>query len=162
MSLATKALSVRQPWAWAIIHAGKPVENRSAASVRHMNFAGVTSIAIHAARGMTREEYEEAAEFMVSIGVICPPARDLLRGGVIGAVDVLGVVSESESPWFFGPRGIVLANPQPCEFIPARGLLGLFDWRRDDGADPPLSSAKWMLADTSRPPLEPQAPQLEL
>jgi len=27
--LPSIALSVRQPWAWAIIHAGKPVENRS-------------------------------------------------------------------------------------------------------------------------------------
>lgn len=30
MILPRKALSVRQPWAWAIIFGGKPIENRSA------------------------------------------------------------------------------------------------------------------------------------
>ena len=29
----TQAFSVRQPWAWAILHAGKDVENRSAAAL---------------------------------------------------------------------------------------------------------------------------------
>ena len=28
MSPPNKALSVRQPWAWAIIHGGKDIENR--------------------------------------------------------------------------------------------------------------------------------------
>lgn len=27
--MIVKALSVRQPWAWAIVHAGKDVENRN-------------------------------------------------------------------------------------------------------------------------------------
>lgn len=29
------ALSVRQPWAWAIIHAGKDIENRTWQAVNH-------------------------------------------------------------------------------------------------------------------------------
>lgn len=29
LDLPELALSVRQPWAWAIIHAGKDIENRS-------------------------------------------------------------------------------------------------------------------------------------
>ncbi|WP_409188395.1 hypothetical protein [Bradyrhizobium sp. RDM4] len=35
------ALSVRQPWAWAIIHGGKDVENRSAPAVRNMGHCKV-------------------------------------------------------------------------------------------------------------------------
>jgi hypothetical protein len=136
------ALSVRQPWAWAIIHAGKPVENRSTGALRHMSLP--RRLAIHASKGMTRAEYESAAEFMASIGVGCPPAADLLRGGIIGHVLVEGVVKESPSPWFFGPRAILLADPRPCDFIPAVGHLGIFEWRpADPSIIPP--PARWML-----------------
>jgi hypothetical protein len=151
------ALSIRQPWAWAIIHAGKDVENRSVASLRHMNFHGVDRIAIHAAKGMTRDEYESAADFMASIFVRVPPARDLLRGGIIGSVALRGVVKESASPWFFGPRGIVLADPQPCDFIPAVGALGLFKWRPADASIVP-PPARWMLPSSAAPISEKELP----
>jgi hypothetical protein len=138
------ALSVRQPWAWGIFN-GKDIENRSIASIKHMSFHMVYRIAIHAAKGMTRAEYESARDFMASIGVTCPPAAELARGGIIGSAKVVGIVKESTSPWFFGPRGIVLADPEPCEFIPARGQLGLFDW---EPAHPSIlpTPAKWMLS----------------
>jgi hypothetical protein len=141
-----KALSVRQPWANAVIYLGKDVENRTQASLRHMNFAGVYRIAIHAAKGMTRDEYDDAAGFMRQvIGVECPPAIELARGGIIGTARVVWIVKESKSPWFFGPGAIVLADPRPCEFIPARGQLGLFNW---EPAPPTIlpTPAKWMLA----------------
>jgi hypothetical protein len=140
-----KALSVRQPWAHAIIFLGKDIENRSHASIRHMDFRGVDRIAIHAAKGMTRDEYEDAADFMASIGVECPKPSDLQRGGIIGSVAVSGLVSASSSKWFMGPNGIVLADPQPCEFIPAVGALGLFEW---EPAPPSIlpAPARWMLA----------------
>jgi len=139
------ALSVRQPWAWAILHGGKTIENRSAASIRHMNFSGVERLAIHAAKGMTRDEYEEAAAFMAELGVPCPPPADLARGGIVGAVAFGGIVTKSGSPWFFGPRGLVLEKPEPCAFIPCRGALGLFEWTAGDPADVP-APAKWMRA----------------
>jgi hypothetical protein len=137
------ALSVRQPWAWAIIHAGKDIENRSWQAVNHgLKTRG--RIAVHAAKGMTRDEYESAASFMASIGVACPAARELARGGIIGSVDVVDVVTQSDSPWFFGPRGLVLAYAEPCELIPAVGALGYFRWYRA-GADILPAPNKWML-----------------
>ncbi|HEY8066561.1 MAG TPA: hypothetical protein VIF40_17830 [Methylosinus sp.] len=139
-----KALSVRQPWAWAIFN-GKDVENRSQASLRYMNFAGVERIAIHAAKGMTQDEYDDAASFMRGIGVACPPAIGLARAGIIGTARVVGIARESKSPWFFGPRAIVLADPEPCEFIPVVGQLGLFDWTPAGPAIVP-PAARWMLA----------------
>jgi hypothetical protein len=156
-----KALSVRQPWAWAIIWGGKPVENRTAAALRHMNFDGVDRLAIHASKGMTRDEYEEGAEFMASIGVACPPARELLRGGVIGTVKFDGITRNAVSRWFFGPRAIVVRDPQPCDFIPARGALGLFDWTpaAADCVPPP---AKWMLAEPPARRLPEPEPELPL
>ena len=137
------ALSVRQPWAWAIIHAGKDIENRSWHSVDKGNLRR-GRIAIHAAKGLTQAEYASAVDFMRDIGVICPPAADLMRGGIIGAVDVVDIVKESGSKWFMGPRGLVLCNPRACAFVPATGQLGYFSWTP---ADPPSPAepAKWML-----------------
>lgn len=149
-----KALSVRQPWAWAIIHGGKPVENRSQGAVRHMNFSGIGRLGIHASKGMTRAEYEDARDFMESIGVACPAAADLLRGGLIGTVAVLSVVGTHPSPWFFGPRGILLEDPRACEFEGGPGALGLFEWRRAVGKGPE-QPARWMLPNAA-PPREPE------
>lgn len=148
-SLPKLALSVRQPWAWAIIHAGKDIENRSWQAVNH-GLRQRGRIAIHAAKGMTRDEYDDASGFMRQmLGIECPAAADLLRGGIIGSVEVVNVVSGSESPWFFGPRGLVLRNPEACAFIPAVGALGYFVWQRADASVVP-PPAKWMLPDAEK------------
>ncbi len=137
------ALSVRQPWAWAIIHGGKDIENRSWQAV-NQGLKRRGRVCIHASRGMIRAEYDEAAEFMAELGVQCPRAIDLLRGGIIGSVDVIDVVKQHESKWFFGPRGLVLANPEPSRFIPCTGQLGYFDWKEEVALAPP-EPAKWMV-----------------
>jgi hypothetical protein len=156
------ALSVRQPWAWAIVCAGKDIENRSWQAVNHgLRQRGV--VCIHAAKGMTRDEYESARDFMATLGVTCPPPADLRRGGIIGCVEVVDVVSESESPWFFGPRGLVLRNAEIWTFIPAVGALGYFEWRRADAeVEPP--PARWMLPEQPRPtaPITETAPPADL
>lgn len=142
MTVPVKALSVRQPWAWAILFAGKDIENRSWQAVnRGLHFRG--SIAVHAAKGMTRREYEVARDFMASIGVECPLPCDLWRGVVIGTVEVVDVVRESASPWFTGPRGLVLRDPKPSLPTPVSGALGFFNWqeRRMDNFTKP---AVWM------------------
>lgn len=143
MILPELALAVRQPWAWAIIHAGKPLENRSAKAVSFMvPLCGRR--AIHASKVMTKREYEEARDFMRTLGVECPAPADLLRGGIIGTVEVTGLVSKSDSPWFFGPRALVLGDPQPCEFVSVVGALGYFKWKRADASAVPAPS-RWML-----------------
>lgn len=147
--LRLKALSVRQPWAWAIIHAGKDVENRSWQAVNHgLHVRG--RICIHAAKGMTRDEYEEAREFIDGLGYHTPEPYALHRGGVIGEVDVVDVVSQSDSLWFFGPRGLVLRNPRSMQFVPAQGRLGYFDWVPADMSIVPKPAA-WMLPKSLQP-----------
>jgi hypothetical protein len=47
-------------------------------------------------------------------------------GGVIGSVFVLDIVSAHTSPWFQGPAALVLADPIPEPFRPAKGQVGLF------------------------------------
>jgi hypothetical protein len=138
------AISVRQPWAWAIVHGGKDIENRSPAAVRNMGHPIRGRFAVHASKGMTRDEYISASDFMQRIGVACPPAGELLRGGIIGSVEVVEIVSSSISPWFSGPRGLVLRDAWPCALIPAVGALGIFSWQEADPSIVP-APARWML-----------------
>lgn len=147
----TVALSVRQPWAWALIYGGKDVENRSEAAVRHgMRGTVGKRIAIHAAKGMTRDEFESARDFMSSIGVCCPAAGDLLRGGIIGSMFLASVVSEHTSKWFFGPKGLCLIHPEETAFIGATGELGMFNW--SPNFCEPDRPAKWMTPQPELPP----------
>lgn len=125
------ALSIRQPWAWAILHAGKDIENRTWAT----SFRG--PVAIHAAKGMTAEEVTEFSEFLgdLRLGGVVPSSvkgphyGSLPRGGIIGVAEITGCVNRSGSPWFFGPWGFTIANARPVDFIPCRGALGFFEWQ---------------------------------
>ena len=130
------AISIRQPWAWAIIHAGKDIENRTWST----SFRG--PVCIHAAKGMTRDEYDHANRHIQSVlgpvgqawldrwlGVTAAPSR-LDRGGIVGVAEITGCVNRSASPWFFGPWGFVIANARPVAFIPCKGALGFFGWRQ--------------------------------
>jgi hypothetical protein len=92
---------------------------------------------------MTQAEYWGAAEDINSIRFrACPAPHELVRGAIIGVVDVVEIVSASASPWFFGPRGLVLRNTEPCEPIPCSGALGYFQWKQSGAIEAPL---KWML-----------------
>ncbi|MGL5166650.1 MAG: hypothetical protein ACRC9K_12260 [Afipia sp.] len=162
----TLAISVRQPWAWAIICADKPVENRSHGAVRHM-MPLLGPRAVHAAKGMTRAEYEEGRDFMRSLGIECPAPSELLRGGIIGRVDVIdcGLSGpKTETPWFHGPRALVLANAAPCDFIPSVGERGYFAWTPADASIVP-PPAKWMVPSTvieAAAKARAKSPQLDL
>jgi hypothetical protein len=152
--LPSRALSVRQPWAWAIIHAGKDIENRGHVAIWKGGMSR-KRIAIHASKGMTRDEYVDAYDFMRSLGVLCPPASALVRGAVIGSVDVVDIVTKSNSPWFFGPRGLVLRDAAPCEPRACSGALGYFEWIESGAIEQPL---KWMLPKSDvQHPVEAQA-----
>lgn len=147
MEIPQLALSVRQPWAWAIIFAGKDIENRTWQAVNH-GLKRRGRVAIHASKGMGKEEYEDARDFIndnmrrIASDLRCPEAKDLVRGGIIGSVDVVDVVSDSQSDWFMGPRGLVLRDPVPCDFIPSVGALGYFEWKRDDSVT--VETPRWM------------------
>ena len=132
--LPVKAISIRQPWAWAIINAGKDIENRSWPT----KFRG--PVCIHASKGMTGREWDDAMDFIdrtfpvpiaSEIGRRTSAFRsnEAKRGGIIGTAEIVDCVDASDSPWFFGRYGFVLRNVKPASFIPVKGLLGFFDWR---------------------------------
>ena len=128
MDTQMKAISVRQPWAWLIVHAGKDIENR----VWPTHYRG--RVLVHAAASMTYAEYREVFLFLASSDlkhIELPSFEDLARGGVIGSVDIVDCVEASDSPWFFGPYGFKLANPIPLPYAPYRGQLRFFDIPED-------------------------------
>lgn len=119
-----KALSIRQPWAWLIIHGGKDIENRT----WHTKLRG--RFLVHASQGMTRDEWRAASRFCDENGLSLPPLysdADLQRGGIIGSVELVDSVDTSESPWYMGEKGFVLRDPRPLPFVPLKGRLGFFD-----------------------------------
>lgn len=132
-----KALSVRQPWAWAILN-GKPVENRDWPEhygprvwlERELKRLGRIRVLLHAAKGCTKAEFGDACEFMfVACGVdSVPELSELPRGAIVGAIDIVAVVESHPSPYFVGPIGLVLENVKASPVVvPCVGSLGFFD-----------------------------------
>lgn len=125
-----KALSIRQPWAWLILNAGKDIENRSWAT----SFRG--RVLIHASQGMTRREYDDAMNWVV-LNARLPltfhePAFDeLQRGGIVGEMEIVGCVNgndpASDSPWFMGEWGFLIRKARPLPFRPCKGALKFFE-----------------------------------
>lgn len=121
-----KALSIRQPWAWLIVHGGKDIENRS----WHTKFRG--RFLVHAAKGMTSEEYCDGLEFAIRAGDIrllrdFPTSQEMQRGGIVGSVELVDSIDTSESPWYMGEKAFVLRDPKPLPFTPLKGQLNFFD-----------------------------------
>lgn len=118
------ALSIRQPWAWMILHAGKDIENRDWPT------AFVGRCLLHAGLTMTRAEYAAGRDVLRAIHgpkFDLPPADELRRGGIVGSVVIRDCVLNSNSPWFAGPFGFQLVEPWPCPFTPLKGRLQFFN-----------------------------------
>jgi hypothetical protein len=113
-----KCISIRQPWAWAILHAGKDIENRSW-TTKHRG-----PLLIHAGLKIDPAGYDLLKE----LGYDPPDPRSLQRGGIVGRVDLAEVTEHSQSPWAFPDcYHWQLTNPKPTAFTPVRGQLGLWD-----------------------------------
>lgn len=121
-------LSIKQPWAWLILHGGKDVENRTWPT----EFRG--KFAIHASKGCTIAEYEEALYFAHSINptLYIPDRRELSKGCIVGTA----ILKECHPPehnihasdWAIaGCYGFHLTNPTPLKRpLPCKGQLGFF------------------------------------
>jgi hypothetical protein len=138
-----KALTVRQPWATLIVRGIKRVETRS----WHYSWADQwpMPLAIHAAKGFSRDE-REFAEYLVRSGVL--GTVDLPRGAIVGTVQFDGWCWSSPpriaelapsalelelGDW--SPGRILWQLSEPVEFdtpIPRRGELGIFNWLSPD------------------------------
>jgi hypothetical protein len=105
-----RAISIRQPWAYAVLHLGKDVENRS----RETHYRG--RILIQAG---LRVERDEALKLKLD-------PDELPTGAIVGSVDIVDCVRNSKSKWAIrGQWHWVLENPRHlAKPIPFKGALG--------------------------------------
>jgi len=113
-----RVLSVQQPWAWAIVHGPKRVENRTWGT----EYRG--PLLIHAGRSRDR---------LGDYGTGEPAERRLAFGAVIGVCELVDCVPYDELPgklrtsrFAEGPWCWVLADVRPLAPIPMKGRMGLF------------------------------------
>lgn len=130
------ALSVRQPWCWAIFFAEKDIENRTWAT----DYRG--PLWIHASKTYDHEGAEWLAR---KFGERIPGPDDLPLGAIVGRVDLVDCsqslpVDENgeENSWAIpGQFFWKLAEAFPCTPIPYKGQLGLFKFEIDAPQPPP-------------------------
>jgi hypothetical protein len=140
-----RVLTIRQPWAHAIIQLGKDVENRS----WRANYKG--RLLIHAAARQERDPGALLAEHMSRL-----PSQEVLdrlpTGAIVGVADVCDYVRDSDIKWASkGEWHWLLRDARPINPVPRGGQLGLWtppaslmrrlpQWVRTDGASHNLSS----------------------
>jgi hypothetical protein len=110
------ALSIRQPWAWLIANGYKDVENRRWLTRYRGTFA------IHAALTPDTEFVKRFRDVLATV----PLPETLECGGIVGVGELVDCVTESDSPWFCGPYGFVVAEATPVPFKPLAGRLNFF------------------------------------
>lgn len=126
------ALTLRHPFAWAIVVLGKDVENRTWEPRQlkvgdyfaiHGGVAPTSRPALEAVLDVAREL---ALKFPIPQGQGTTLA-DAIRPGIVAVCRFGGTVTESSSYWFQGPIGWVLAErfvlPEP---VPCKGAQGLW------------------------------------
>ena len=122
-----KALTVRQPWAWAIAVGEKTVENRGWPT----RYRG--PLAIHAAKAPDLEGWTDPA---IGRAMDSQEPGPMAYGAVIAVVEVTGCHPAARrwptccQPWGFEDQyHFELAGarrlPEP---VPAKGRLGLWNW----------------------------------
>ncbi len=129
-----KALSIRAPWWWFILHAGKTIENRGWCT----SWRG--PLLIHASAWwrprVIDDDWDAAIDMASAAGIIAADAWRFAdhkatlyacRGCLVGTAELADCIDRSDSPWFAGRYGLVLANARPLAApIIHKGALGLF------------------------------------
>lgn len=124
----SRALTITPAWAWAIVHAGKRIENRSWTT----NYRG--SILIHAD---LRERPTDRQDVEAIIGRPLP--REIERGAFVARATLVDVVriddrwiersraQQALGPWAVGPYCWILEDVEPYTWpIKATGRQGLW------------------------------------
>lgn len=116
-----KALSLKQPMAWAIFH-GKDVENRKWKT----NYRG--HILIHASNNWDWNHHKWLLDNEDKLGILVPARSLFVKQAFLGMITIIDCVEHHASPWFFGPYGFVLTDPVEFEEpIPYPGSQGFFE-----------------------------------
>lgn len=131
-----RALTLHQPWAWAVAHGFKRIENRSWPPNASLPIGD--TFAIHAGRGWDKTAMPLLVKHLrrVSAAYPLPLREEYVRGAIIGTARLIAVVDNAKDAarlagpgqgvWFFGPFGWVLDEIKLAPPIPLRGWQGLW------------------------------------
>ena len=137
MGLPERAISIRAPWWWFILHSGKRVENRDWSYLP--DYRG--PVLIHASKWFagpaildTFEEMEGARREWLEAGhseqFVSLASLRAQSGGIVGVADIVDARwngPEPADPWAVpGAVGLILGNVRPLPFVPCKGALGFF------------------------------------
>lgn len=120
-----RALTLWQPWAYAITHLGKRVENRSWAAPEALRGC---KIAVHAG---LRFDAEAFGELEAELGDLT--GAEIVQGAVVATARLERVVisqrqlPEDQRRWWVGPYGWVLEDVLAIEPVRCRGFQGLWE-----------------------------------
>lgn len=118
-----RALTIQQPWAWAIAKGFKTIENRS---WRPRLIEPGDVFAVHAAAAAPDAEDIEWLTGQVGRRGKVPDWFDC--SCVVALVRFVGTTESSRSPWFSGPIGWELADAQRLrDPVECTGRLGLWE-----------------------------------
>lgn len=107
-----KALTLWQPWAWAIAAGHKKVENRGFAP----KFMIGERFAIHAGK-----TYDPAVLVEICREFAIEMPNKMVTSAIVAVATLEEIVTRSNDPWFVGPYGLVLRDvvainpPVPCK-----------------------------------------------
>lgn len=139
------ALTLRHPWIWAVVHLGKRIENRTWEPPEHLIgqyiaihgavppkgkseqialSEDITAIYQGILRKLPQGEQLELAQYFkhrfphpYSSDRTLIEVENTVMPGIVAVARLERVITESDSPWFFGPYGFVLADvtvlPEP-------------------------------------------------
>lgn len=147
-----KALSIRRPWPWVILHLGKRIENRT----WYCSYRG--PVLLHVAKGCTADEYVGAEEWMYRRNLLgdtrrtpmgdelselwLPELADMPCGGIVARAEIVDCLRPHngvdfkraqamglDRRWWHDQEthGVVLAAVREIPFTPWRGDRGLFE-----------------------------------
>lgn len=116
----TATISIRQPWAAAILYLGKDIENRSwALPSKYVN----KPLLLHAGKAKPRSG--EWSWLLFERAMQCGP---LLYGGIIGEITFGTSVRDHPSKWAEGGCWHwPVVTVRELAFYPCRGQLGIFN-----------------------------------
>ena len=150
------ALTIREPWATAIVRLGKDIENRSWLPRSPLI---VQRIAIHASVAVGKTARSETYEAFAWIQARFPglgltaadfEALQANAGRIVGTACLDRAVTTSRSPWFFGPVGHAFRDPLAFDkpIGPVRGELGYWFIHPDVAEE--VFNAEWALLQFTR------------
>jgi hypothetical protein len=117
------AISIMQPWPYAMFNLGKDCENRSwALPIQYFN----KTVLIHAGKKMDKAGLDYLDRFTVRGGRLTP--REIPLGGIVGRIEFSACSRMYLSDW--GEPGFFhwfIRAAAPLKFHPCKGSLGFFE-----------------------------------